>query len=170
MPSISQEYLRRLYFPVTWLLNWNKQIHWACHGVLQSCTTFCDPMDYNPPCFSCPWNFSDQNTGGSCHFPLQAIFKPRNQACVSCISSICRQILYHYCYPKPKPKPFDTAFKSGPDSNPKASQTLNPNSTCAAPSTGCLHFSALVCTQLRGQRSLHYPSFIFPPKCLCASI
>ena len=68
--------------------------------------------------------------------------KPRNQTCVSCISSICRQILYHYCY-LGNPDCHWMAFKSGPDSNPKASQTLNPNSTHAAPSTGCLHFSTL---------------------------
>ena len=37
--------------------------------VAESCPTLCDPMNYNLPGSSCPWNFSGKNTGVGCHFP-----------------------------------------------------------------------------------------------------
>ena len=36
---------------------------------LQSCPTFCDPLDY-----SCPWDFPGKNTGVGCRAILQGIF------------------------------------------------------------------------------------------------
>ena len=107
----------------------------------QSCTTFCDPMDYNLPCLSCPWNFSDQNTEASCHCPLPGDFSNPGIKPVSLASPASVGRFF-----ATTPTATDChwmAFKSGPDSNPKASETLNPNSTHMAPSTGCLHFSTL---------------------------
>ena len=37
----------------------------------QSDPTLCDPMDSK---LLCPWKFPGENTGVSCHFPLQGIF------------------------------------------------------------------------------------------------
>ena len=65
-------------------------------SIAQSCPTFiCDPMDCNPP-------------GSSVHGILQARIlrwvaisfsmgssQPRDQMCISCVSCIGRQVLYH---------------------------------------------------------------------------
>ena len=46
----------------------------AVHAkLLQSCLTFCDPMDCSPQAL-CPWDSPGKNTGVSCHFLLQWIF------------------------------------------------------------------------------------------------
>ena len=46
----------------------------AVHAkLLQSCLTFCDPMDCSPQAL-CPWDSPGKNTGVSCHFLLQGIF------------------------------------------------------------------------------------------------
>ena len=42
----------------------------------------------------CPWDFPGKNTGVGCHFLLQGIFLTRDWTHVSCISCICRWILY----------------------------------------------------------------------------
>ena len=42
--------------------------------VTQSCPTLCDPMDHNPSCSSCPWDFPGKITGLGCHFLLQGNF------------------------------------------------------------------------------------------------
>ena len=76
---------------------WQSCIH-ACL-VAQLCLTFCDPVDCHPP-------------GSSVHGILQARIvewvaisytwgssQPRDQSHVSCICSIDRQILYHWCHP-----------------------------------------------------------------------
>ena len=42
---------------------------------LQSCLTFCDPMDPRQATrLLCPWNSPGKNTGGGCHAVLQGIF------------------------------------------------------------------------------------------------
>ena len=43
----------------------------------------------------CPWNFPGKNTGVGCHFLLQGISQPRDWTCISGVSCIGRQILYH---------------------------------------------------------------------------
>ena len=47
---------------------------YAVHAkLLQSCLTFCDPMDCSPQAL-CPWDSSGKNAGVSYHFLLQGIF------------------------------------------------------------------------------------------------
>ena len=58
---------------------------------LLSCVwLFCDSIR-----LLCPWDFPGKNTEVGCHFLLWGISWPRNQTCVSLISCIGRQILYH---------------------------------------------------------------------------
>ena len=42
-----------------------------------------------------PWNFPGKNTGVSCHFLLQGVFPIQGLTCISCVSCIGRQIVYH---------------------------------------------------------------------------
>ena len=42
------------------------------------------------------WNFPGKNTRADCHFLLRGSSWPRDQTCISCVSSIGRWIL-HYC-------------------------------------------------------------------------
>ena len=44
----------------------------------------------------CPWNFPSKNTGVGCHFLLQGSFWPTDRTWASCVSCICRQILYQW--------------------------------------------------------------------------
>ena len=37
-------------------------------------STLCDPMDWRPASFLCPWDFPGKNTGVGCYFLLQGIF------------------------------------------------------------------------------------------------
>ena len=57
--------------------------------------------------FVIPWTVAHQsplsmefplskNTGVGCHFLLRGSSQPRDQTCISCISCISRQILYHW--------------------------------------------------------------------------
>ena len=85
---------------------------------LQSCLTLCDPIDCSPP-------------GSSVHGILQARIlewaampssrgssRPRDQTCVSYVSCIVRQVLYHWChqgsqhYTKKMPVPWPTSYKT----------------------------------------------------------
>ena len=45
-----------------------------CCLVTKLCLIICDPMDYGPSRFLCPWGFVGKNTGVGCHFLLQGIF------------------------------------------------------------------------------------------------
>ena len=45
-----------------------------CAKLLQSCPTFCDPIDCSPPMFLCPWDSPGKNIGVGCHALLQGIF------------------------------------------------------------------------------------------------
>ena len=45
-----------------------------CAQSLQSCLTFCDPMDCSPPGSYCPWDSPGKNTREGCHALLQGIF------------------------------------------------------------------------------------------------
>ena len=53
------------------------------------------PHGHKPSRFLCPWNFPGKNNGVGCHFPLQGSSRPRDGTCVSCVSCLGRQILYH---------------------------------------------------------------------------
>ena len=55
-----------------WYLSWARQE--GCAKSLQSCPTFCNPMDYSLPDFSVCEHSSGKNTGVGCHFLLQGIF------------------------------------------------------------------------------------------------
>ena len=59
----------------------------------QLCLTFCNPIDCSLLLF--PWDFPGKSTGVHCHFLLQGIFPFQGSNCISCISCIDRQILYH---------------------------------------------------------------------------
>ena len=61
-------------------------------SVAQSCPTLCTPIARQAPLSV---GFSCKNTGVSCHFLLQGTSQPRDWTCVSCISHIGKQILYH---------------------------------------------------------------------------
>ena len=41
-----------------------------CCLVTKLCLIICDPMDYGPSRFLCPWGFVGKNTGVGCHFLL----------------------------------------------------------------------------------------------------
>ena len=60
----------------------------------QSYLTLCGPTDCSLS-GSSVWNFSGKNTGVGCCFFLQGIF-PTQGICVSQVSCIGRQILYHW--------------------------------------------------------------------------
>ena len=60
----------------------------------QSYPTLCGPLDCSLS-GSSVWNFSGKNTGVGCCFFLQGIF-PTQGICVSRVSCIGRQILYHW--------------------------------------------------------------------------
>ena len=60
----------------------------------QSCPALCDSMDCSLPGSSVHGIFPGKNTGVGCCFPLQGIFLPRDQACVSSVSGTGRCILY----------------------------------------------------------------------------
>ena len=70
----------------------------VCAKSLQSCLTLCDPMDCSPP-------------GSPVHGILQARIlewvampssrgssPPRDETCISYVSCIGRQVLYHWCH------------------------------------------------------------------------
>ena len=45
------------------------------------------------------WNFPGKNNGVGCHCLLQRIFLTQEFTCISCVSCIGRQILYHQSHP-----------------------------------------------------------------------
>ena len=74
-----------------------------CHAVycaksLQSCPALYNPIDCSPTGSSVPGITPDKNTGVGCHVILQGNLPTqlRGQICVSCVSCIGRQILYHW--------------------------------------------------------------------------
>ena len=60
--------------------------------VAQSCSTLCDPMDYNPPGSFVHGDSPGKNTGVSCHALLQGIFPAQGS---NPSLPHCRWILYH---------------------------------------------------------------------------
>ena len=62
---------------------------------LQSCPTFCDPIDCSPPGSSVHADSPCKNTGVGCHSLLQGSSQPRNRTHISSVSCTGRQVLYH---------------------------------------------------------------------------
>ena len=63
--------------------------------VPQLCPALCTPMDCTPPGSSVHGDSLGKNTGVGCHALLQGTFSTQDGACVSHVSCIGRQILYH---------------------------------------------------------------------------
>ena len=57
--------------------------------------TLCDPVGFNPPGSSVHGSSPGKNTGLRCHFYSRGSSHTRDWNCVSCVSCIGRQILYH---------------------------------------------------------------------------
>ena len=75
-----------------------KVFHCVCvcaYSVINSCLTFCNPMDHSPQA-SLYMGFSRQEYWSGLPFPLPGTSWPRDQTCVSCFSCTCRQTLYHW--------------------------------------------------------------------------
>ena len=73
----------------------------VCMCVLSRGWLFCDFMNCSPPGSSAhqapvPVEFSRQEYWSGIHFLLQGSSQSRDQTCISCITCIGRQILYHY--------------------------------------------------------------------------
>ena len=75
-------------------------IHTACfctiftyfiYVCLLSCVTLCDPVDWGPSASSV--HFPGKNTGVSCHFLLQGIFRTQGS---NLYLLHCKQLLYHW--------------------------------------------------------------------------
>ena len=64
---------------------------------LQSCPTLCNPMDCSLPGSSVHGESPGKNTGVGCHVLPQRIFWTRDRTCISYVSCIGRQVLYHQC-------------------------------------------------------------------------
>ena len=65
---------------------------------LQSCPTLCHPMSCSLPGSSVHGNSPGKNTGVGCMPSYRGSPQPRDQICVSYVSCIGRQILYHQCH------------------------------------------------------------------------
>ena len=61
-----------------------------------SCPTLCNPMDWSPPGSSIHKLFQTRKLEWVAIFSSRVSFWPRDWICVSCISCIGRQILYHW--------------------------------------------------------------------------
>ena len=46
----------------------------CCAWLLQSFLTLCDPVNFEPASFLCPWDSPGKNTAVGCHALLQGIF------------------------------------------------------------------------------------------------
>ena len=56
--------------------------------LLQSCLTFCDPVNCSLPGLSVHGNSPGKNTGVGCHASSRGSSQPRDESCVSCNSFI----------------------------------------------------------------------------------
>ena len=70
----------------------------VCTKLLQLCLTLW-PHGLWPARLLCPWDSPGKNTGVGCHALFQGIFPPRDQTCISYVSCIGRQVLYHWHNP-----------------------------------------------------------------------
>ena len=62
----------------------------------QSCQTLCDSMDCSPPGSSVHGIFQVRILEWVAISFSRVSFQPRDQTCVTCVSCICRRILYHW--------------------------------------------------------------------------
>ena len=67
----------------------------VCVKTLQSCSTFCDPMDYGPPGFSVCGIFQARILELVAISSYRGSVQARDRTCVSCISCFGRWVLYH---------------------------------------------------------------------------
>ena len=61
----------------------------------QSCPTLCDPIDSSPPGFSAHGIFQARILEWVAISSSRGSSRPRDQTCISCVSCIGRQVLYH---------------------------------------------------------------------------
>ena len=71
-------------------------IRYLCCVMLSSLWLFCDRMDGSPPCSSVHGIFQARMLEWIAISYSRGSSQPRDWACVSCISCIGRQILYHW--------------------------------------------------------------------------
>ena len=69
--------------------------HFMVMLVAQSCSTLCDPTDYNPLGFSVQKDSPGKNTGVGCHSLFREIF-PTQESNLGLLHF--RRILYQLCY------------------------------------------------------------------------
>ena len=62
---------------------------------LQSCLTLCDPMDHSPPSFSVHGILQARTLDWVAVPSSRGSSQPRDQTCISYVSCIGRQVLYH---------------------------------------------------------------------------
>ena len=102
-------YLRLLIFlPEIWIpafvssspafLMMCTQIIWCVCIVSQLCLTLCGPIDYSPPGSSVHGIFQARILEGVVILCSEGSSQPRDQTLISCVSSISRQVLYHWCH------------------------------------------------------------------------
>ena len=63
--------------------------------LLQSCLTLCHPMDCSPPGSSACGFFQARILAQDVIFCSRGSSQPRDRTCISCVSCIGRQVLYH---------------------------------------------------------------------------
>ena len=68
---------------------------WRARQVSQSCLTLYNPIDCSPPGSSVHGIFQARILQWVAIFSSRGSSRPRDQTCVSCVSCIGRQILYH---------------------------------------------------------------------------
>ena len=69
--------------------------HWCAHVPTKWYLIFCDPVDYSPPCSSVHGIFQTRVLKWVVISHSRGSSRPRDRNCISCVSCIGRQILYH---------------------------------------------------------------------------
>ena len=62
------------------------------------CPTLCNPIDCSPPGSSVYRIFQARILGWVAIYSSRGSSQPRDQTLISCVSSISRQVLYHWCH------------------------------------------------------------------------
>ena len=70
--------------------------HWCAHVPTKWYLIFCDPVDYSPPCSSVHGIFQTRVLKWVVISHSRGSSRPRDRTCISCVSCIGRQILYHF--------------------------------------------------------------------------
>ena len=74
---------------------WILSKHWCAHVPTKWCLIFCDPMDCSLPCSSVHGIFQARVLKWVTISHSRGSFQPKDRTCISCVSCIGRQILYH---------------------------------------------------------------------------